>query len=67
MAEATFAVEGTINAAVEKWYTTAGWIGNKVGPRPRAAKAAPPPNKVLSGLVSTLHLVRLTLRWFACA
>lgn len=57
VADATFAMEGAINAAVEKWYTSAGWQGNKVGPRPRTARPPPPANVVLGTLLATLHEV----------
>ena len=64
VADATFAMEGAINAAVEKWYTSAGWQGNKVGPRPRTARPPPPANVVLGTLLATLHEVRaLQVAW----
>ncbi len=70
VADATFAAEGPINAAVEAWYTSAGWVGNKVGPRPRTARPPPNPNTVLAALVATLHQVQrspqLFLSLFCC-
>ncbi len=63
VADATFAMEGAINAAVEKWYTSAGWQGNKVGPRPRTARPPPPVNVVVGTLLATLHEVRAVHVW----
>ncbi len=56
--EAASAVTGAVSAAVEKWYTAAGWVGNKVGPRPRTLRPPPPPASVLATLLATLHEVR---------
>ncbi len=58
LADAASSLSGAISAAVEAWYTAAGWQGNKVGgARPRGGRPPPPPRRVLCDLLRTLHTV----------